>query len=259
MSASVRQAPRRQRIRRGLVLLSFLLFPVTLNFLSPYLIVLGAANGVVNGSLILFAALFVGALLFGRLWCGWICPGAGMAELAAVVNATPFSSRRADAIKWLIWLPWVALIAGLAVNAGGYHSVNPLFMTDSGISVDEPSKFVIYFAVIALFVGLAVAFGRRAGCHTVCWMAPFMMLGRALRNRLGLPGLQLVTDPAACVSCGSCTTACPMSLPVSTLVQAGRIEHSECILCGTCADGCRKKVIRYAIVVGRAQHGQAQS
>lgn len=253
MSAIIRQAPRRQRIRKALVLLSFLLFPLTLNFLSPYLIVAGAAEGIVTGSLILFASLFVGALFIGRLWCGWICPGAGMAELAAPINTAPFRSLRADWIKWAIWVPWLVLISGLALGAGGYSRVNPLFMTESGVSVDEPAKFVVYFAVVGLFVSLAIAFGRRAGCHTICWMAPFMILGRGLRNRLGLPALELVTDPNACVKCTSCTSTCPMSLPVSTLVQAGRIEHPECILCATCADGCSRKAIRFGF--GRRPRG----
>ncbi len=247
MSAKFRQAPRRQRVRQALVLLSFLLFPITLNFLSPYLIVAGAAQGIITGSFILFGALFIGSLLFGRLWCGWICPGAGMAELTAPINGAPFRSTRADWIKWAIWAPWVLLIAALVIGAGGYRSVNPLFMTESGISVDEPVKYVVYFAVVGLFVSLALAFGRRAGCHTICWMAPFMILGRGLRNRLGLPALQLTTDPSACVRCTSCTSTCPMSLPVSALVQTGRIEHPECILCGTCADGCHKHAIRFAI------------
>ena len=64
MSKPFRQPPARQRIRKALVLASFLLFPITLNFLSPYLIVAGAMEGVVNGSLILFALLFVGSLFF---------------------------------------------------------------------------------------------------------------------------------------------------------------------------------------------------
>lgn len=251
MSTSIRQAPRRQRIRKALVLLSFLLFPITLNFLSPYLIVVGALSGIVNGSLILFGSLFLGSLFFGRLWCGWICPGAGMAELAAPINSAPFRSPRADWIKWAIWAPWVLLIATLAIGAGGYRGIDPLFMTESGVSVDEPVKYVVYFAVVGLFVGLAIAFGRRAGCHTICWMAPFMILGRGLSNRFGLPALQLTTDPAACVKCTSCTTTCPMSLPVSALVQTGRIEHPECILCGTCADGCHKNAIRFAVRRGR--------
>ncbi len=48
-----RQLPMRQRIRKALVIIAFLTFPVTMNFLSPYVILDGAMNGVVNGSLII--------------------------------------------------------------------------------------------------------------------------------------------------------------------------------------------------------------
>jgi len=243
MTRTPRQAPLRQRLRLALVLLSFLAFPLTLNFLSPYLIVVGAGQGVITGSFILFGVLFVASLFVGRLWCGWLCPGAGMAQVATWVNDAPFQAKRADRIKWVIWTPWILLIAGLAFSAGGYRLVDPLFQTEGGISVSEPSRYVVYFAVLALFVGLAIAFGRRAGCHTVCWMAPFMILGRSVRNRLGLPALQLVTTPETCSRCRTCTINCPMSLPVDELVQTGRIEHPECILCTTCADGCRKGTI----------------
>ncbi len=35
----------RQRIRMGVILFTFLLFPIVMNFLSPYVIIDGAFNG----------------------------------------------------------------------------------------------------------------------------------------------------------------------------------------------------------------------
>jgi ferredoxin len=37
-----------------------------------------------------------------------------------------------------------------------------------------------------------------------------------------------------------------MSLPVTGLVKAGRMAHSECILCGACVDACPRRAIGYA-------------
>jgi polyferredoxin len=145
----------------------------------------------------------------------------------------------------------VSLIAVLAARAGGWRQVNPLYLTESGISVDEPAKYLVYYAVVALFVGLALLAGRRAGCHTICWMAPFMILGRAIRNRAGWPALRLQTEPAACRACRKCATNCPMSLNVTAMVQAGRLEHAECILCGTCVDNCPHGAIRFTFSAGR--------
>ena len=74
----IKNVKTRQRLRKALIIISFLFFPITMNYLSPYVIIDGASQGVVNGSLILFALMFVSALFVGRLWCGWICPAGGL-------------------------------------------------------------------------------------------------------------------------------------------------------------------------------------
>jgi ferredoxin-type protein NapH len=192
------QLPTRQRIRKALILFSLLIFPITMNYFSPYVIIDGAARGIVSGSFIFFGLLFMSALFFGRLWCGWACPAAGLNEAAAVVNNRPVNLRWLDPIKWLIWFPWLILIGVLAVQAGGYRQVNILHLTESGISVDEPEKYFIYLTVVGVFLGLSLAAGRRASCHSICWMAPFMILGRKIRNLFAWPALRLTAGPAAC-------------------------------------------------------------
>jgi len=252
----IRQLPTRQRIRKALIILAFLSFPVTMNFLSPYVIIDGASQGIVNGSLILFGLMFLSALFLGRLWCGWICPGGGMQEIVEPVNSRPVQGRRLNWVKWLIWAPWAALIIILVIGAGGYHSVDFLLNTQGGISVagspDRPIliAYIIYYTVIGLFVGLAMVVGRRAACHTICWMAPFMITGRWIRNRFNWPSLRLIADTSACADCKKCTSNCPMSLDVNQMVQSGTMENSECILCGTCVDNCAKKAIRYSFSRG---------
>ncbi len=41
----------RQRVRRGVIIFMFLLFPIIMNYLSPYVIIDGASQGIANGSL----------------------------------------------------------------------------------------------------------------------------------------------------------------------------------------------------------------
>ena len=65
---------KRQNIRKLLLIISMLLFPVTIWYMSPYLIIQGAMEGIVTGSFIVFAFMLFGSILFGRLFCGWICP-----------------------------------------------------------------------------------------------------------------------------------------------------------------------------------------
>jgi polyferredoxin len=252
-----RQLPLRQRLRKAAIILMFLTFPITMNFFSPYVIIDGAMNGIINGSLAMFALMFVFSLFLGRAWCGWVCPAAGMQEIFEPVNNKPVNGRKIDWIKWLIWIPWISMIFFMALKAGGYQIVNLLYHTQNGISVagsaDRPIviAYIIYYIVIALFVGLAIVLGRRAGCHTICWMAPFMIAGRWIRNRFGWASLRLVADASSCADCKMCTKNCPMSLDVIAMVQLEKMENTECILCGTCVDNCAKSAIQYAFSAGK--------
>lgn len=233
---------KRQKIRKALILIAFLLFPVVLNYLSPYLIIQGASEGVINGSFLFFALLFVGSLFFGRAWCGWLCPGAGLQEACFTVRDRRV--KGGDWIKYIIWVPWLALVVLMAVKAGGYRRIDPLYMTERGISVIDPMNYVIYYSVLGLVVILAFTAGRRSFCHHVCWMAPFMIVGRKVRNLFRWPSLGLAAADR-CKACGRCTGACPMSLDVQAMVAGGRMERAECILCGSCVDVCPQKTIGY--------------
>ena len=46
----IRQQPLRQHIRKGIILTTFLLFPIIMNYFSPYVIIDGASQGIVNSS-----------------------------------------------------------------------------------------------------------------------------------------------------------------------------------------------------------------
>lgn len=228
-----------------------------MNYMSPYLIVQGSFEGVLTGSAMLFASLFVSSLLFGRLWCGWLCPAAGIQEPLLGVNSRRVG-KVASSVKWLVWVVWSGAIVLGAISAGGYSFVDPLYGTVGGISVagdgDRPIivAYVIYLAVVLLFVALALVVGRRGGCHSICWMAPFMIVGRWLRNHLGeWPSLRLRASADRCTRCGSCTTNCPMSIDVAQRVQASHMEHPECVLCGVCVDGCPSDAIRYSFTSGK--------
>lgn len=246
----------RQRIRRGLLLLALLLFPVTLNYFSPYVIIDGASQGIVNGSLIVFMLMFVSSLVVGRFWCGWLCPMGGLGEICFPIQNRTVNGKRIDWIKWLIWVPWIGIILWMAISNGGYQAVDFFLNTENGISVagsaDRPIFFayLIYYIVIGLFVVLSLLVGRRAGCHAVCWMAPFMIAGRKARNLGNWPALRLQAQPELCRDCMKCTTNCPMSLDVNAMVHRGLMENTECILCGSCVDTCANKAIHYKFARG---------
>lgn len=251
---------RSQRIRKGLIVGSALLFPITMVYFSPAMVFRGARLGIVSGSYLTFAMLFIAALVFGRAWCGWLCPVAGLSALIETADARPFRARRAKAVKYAIWVVWLAAIALVAtLVGGGFSSVDPFLGTAYGITVHSLEMLAVYYLVIALIVVPTLVLGRRGFCHTLCWMAPFMVLGRKLGLFLRLPSLRLRTTGATCRDCGGCQTVCPMSLPVADMVRTGPLERADCILCGSCVSACPGGVLSLRFGVGTHQDQPSQT
>lgn len=234
-----------QNIRVTVLTLSFILFPVTLNYFSPVISMIGAAAGIVTGSILVFCGQFVLAMFLGRSFCSWVCPGGAVGDQVSRVRKKRLPVGRVAWIKYAVWIPWLGMLLYFFRRTGGIHTVRFAYGTEGGLSVTSVAALMAYTIVVLTFFLMSLIFGRRAGCHTLCWMAPFMIIGRRLGLGLGLPSLRLTTNLESCVSCGRCTAACPMSLDVQTLVQTGGITDNNCILCGRCIDTCKRGTITW--------------
>jgi len=236
---------KRQKIRKTLIFTSFLLFPVTIYYMSPYLIIMAGLEGIISGSFVMFVSLFLSSLFLGRAFCGWLCPAGGLCESCTAINDKRVKGRKRFWLKYFIWAPWVIIVALSFFSHSGPIRLDVLYMTHNGISVAEPGAYIIYLGILALFVIPAFIIGKRATCHYICWMAPFMIIGTAIKNRFRYPSLHLESDKEKCSSCNACERKCLMSLPVNEMVQKGIMNNSECILCGECVDACPRKAIEF--------------
>lgn len=242
----------RQKVRKGIILSSFFLFPATFYYFSPVLIIQATMNRIINGSFIVFSMMFISSLFLGRAFCGWACPGAGCQE--AIFLARDKEVVKGNYVKWIIWVPWISSIAIMGIRAGGYEKIDFSYQTQYGFSITDMNALIAYLVVLVFLIILpAFIFGKRSFCHHLCWMAPFMILGRKIRNAFKWPSLKLRADSEKCNHCHTCTRNCPMSLPVESMVNQNRLENAECILCGTCIDGCEFGVIKYAFFDQRSR------
>lgn len=238
---------KRQKVRKFLAILSFLLFPVTIYYFSPYLIIQGASEGIITGSFIVFSAMLLASLFFGRAFCGWLCPAGGLQECLALVSGKKAKGGRRNWTKYAIWIPWIAIIATISIAAGGFRKIDFLYQTTNGISVANTMSYIVYYAVLLLIVVLSLTAGKRGFCHYSCWMSPFMIIGTKIKDLMKIPSLHLSADPDKCIDCKQCTKKCPMSLEVDTMVKKGCMRNTECILCGECVDVCPKSAIKYRV------------
>jgi polyferredoxin len=236
---------KRQNVRRLVIISSMLLFPLTIYYLSPYLIIQGALEGVITGSFLVFCAMLLSGILFGRLFCSYLCPAGGIGECATLIKDKGPKQGWRNNIKYVIWVLWITGVIVSFIFRSKEITVDFFYMTEYGISVSNVYAYIVYYGIILLFFIPAVVAGKRAMCHYICWMAPFMVIGSKLGTLLHIKQLRLEGNKDKCIKCHACDKACPMSLKVSENVQAGNMRDSECILCGACIDGCPKKAIVY--------------
>jgi polyferredoxin len=225
----------------------FFFFPILITWLSPVIPVLYAMYyGIIPGAGIIFFLQFLFSLFFGRAFCGYVCPAAGQQECMMRISEKKIKSTKINIIKYIIWTPWIITIFVSFVIAGGVKGIDFFAATISNYQfLFAHYRYMIYFGVILLIAVLHLTVGKRAFCHCVCWMAPFMIIGTKISNLLKLPRLRLKANKDSCKGCNLCSKKCPMSLDVKAMVETDKTEDSECILCGECIDICPKKSITY--------------
>ncbi|MCP4717171.1 MAG: 4Fe-4S dicluster domain-containing protein [Deltaproteobacteria bacterium] len=234
------------------------------------------AGRVLLFSLVPAGALLIGTLVFGRFFCGYICPlgtlfdlcGGGAAEktaglvqvkygvllgivVAAVlgVNLAGF----ADPLAFFSRLSACVLypLAVLGVNAG-LDLLRPLAEQArlSGLSHAAVAQPVFVWSSLMVCLGLGLfglnLYSRRAWCRCFC----------PLGALLGLPGrfgLWKRRVDSRCNSCMRCVQDCPMGAITTDPVVA---RADACIQCRRCVRVCPREAVSFQAVFAYAAPAQ---
>ncbi|WP_026842520.1 4Fe-4S dicluster domain-containing protein [Citrifermentans bremense] len=179
--------------------------------------------------ILVFGFLFV-TMLFGRVWCGWLCPQTTLCDLADWMNARLGGLKPARWQRGARHLSYLALSALVACNLVWYFIAPPQFFQRLIAGGIGPVAGITLITVF-LLVYLDLALVRRSFCKSVC---PY---GRIQLMTMERGTLTLEFDPArkdACLRCGACVRSCPMGIDIRDGLQV------ECINCGRCLDACRE-------------------
>lgn len=237
----------RQKIRKALLILSFILVPVTIFYISPIIMMMGASEGIATGAFILVILLFLLSLAVGRLWCGWLCPMGAWQEICSPVTKRTVPAGWPNWIKYIVTVLWLGMLGFTLKQAGGIRSVDIFYGTVNGISVSSPDVLMVVAVIFSSIFVVAFIAGRRGFCRVLCPIGGVMAAGRKIRNLAGWPALRLEADAAKCTDCKTCSRECPMGLDVNGMIRAGKMEQADCILCASCADTCPQGAIMYGV------------
>jgi len=183
-------------------------------------------------------------VLVGRFFCGWICPFGLIQDLMDKVPVprpkVPMSLR---------WLKYTFLLIGVGAVSYWFGKevlyffcsycpvatievIIPQMLSVHGAPMDGTWR-ILRFTVLAIVL-IWILFHRRGFCKIMCPVGALI----AFFNKVSLFSVKI--DPAACIHCGKCTTACPMNIPVEASAGTGRAvsRHSECIECLSCEQAC---------------------
>jgi len=233
-------------------------------------------------TMILFIILFT--VVFGRLFCGWICPQTIFMELVfrkieywiegdygkqKILNKQPWNLEkiRKKGLKSGIFFIISFLISNtfLAYIIGSEELIR--------IITDDPSDHIQGFTAILIFTGVfyfVFAFFREQVCIVVC---PYGRLQGVMldadsvlvaydyvrgeqRDKFRKKEDRLKNDKGDCIDCKQCIHVCPTGIDIRNGTQL------ECVNCTACMDACddimekvgfKKGLIRYDSENGIAQ------
>ena len=189
-------------------------------------------------------------VVFGRVWCGWICPLGTVLEIvplpAKLHRSVPRSWRLGKYVTLAIVLG-AALIGNLGpmildpvtiVTRPLQELARPFIGSDAigqsiGASLGwDALHAVALLSLLPLVVVLALNLvGRRFWCRNLC------PLGGLLALVSKAPGVRRRVQTDACISCARCAMVCPTG--AITREEGFASSTAECITCLSCVDACK--------------------
>ena len=185
------------------------------------------------------------SMLYGRVWCGWMCPQTVVSELVRWWEGKTrrwFRVPKSGGAPWRRAGSWALVAAGTAAVSLfiGFNLVaffvDPLSMI-RGIASGAPG--VVTGGIIAgigALVFVDALFWREKFCAKACPYGMMQMLVTDKRTQI----VQYRTeDGEECIECKACLRVCSMGIDIRESPY-----QSECIQCGECVDACTQILAR---------------
>ena len=171
--------------------------------------------------------LTIVAIIFGRIFCSYICPLNFLLELIPVKRKKVLQTRTLPLVALAI-----VLVLSLILSVPIFNIASPVFalmrVLIFGVGVE-----IILFAMV---IGAAFIWGQKIWCRTLCPLG-------AIYGLLGIKRLlKISVDQKKCVQCGRCEKVCSMG---TSPLKNSFADNFLCTNCGDCIDSCPKKALSF--------------
>ncbi len=179
--------------------------------------------------------------VYGRVWCGWVCPQTVFTDLSCFMDR-PAGKSLVSKISAHGLLMLLSLFCGFISVC---YVVSPYDAIPALVNGNLGSIALGSTVVIAVLTYINFAFVRQTFCATIC---PYGKIQGALTDSKSLL-IQLDSlRKDECIGCKSCVRVCPTGLDIRKGMQVA------CIMCARCVDACtvvmakqkKKSLINYS-------------
>ncbi len=164
-------------------------------------------------------------LVFGRVWCGWLCPQTVIEDFTSFVDRAGKKSYLHKTSSYLLTLFVSVVVAASLI----WYFVSPYEFFPALFRGALGSTTWGFWIVLTIIIFLDFAFLRHKWCAAIC---PYAKVQSVLYDK---STLIIELDPARageCIDCLSCVRACPTGVDVRKGLDAA------CINCAECVDAC---------------------
>lgn len=166
-------------------------------------------------------------LVFGRVWCGWLCPQTVLVDYTGFVDK---SSKKGLLYKILSY--GAAFLISIIVGANLiWYFICPYEFFERLFSCELGNVIRGFWIVLTGIIFLNLAFLRHKFCATVC---PYAKMQSSIFDD---KTLVIAFDPKRkdeCINCMECVRMCPVGIDIRGGLNAA------CINCAECIDKCAK-------------------
>ncbi len=193
---------------------------------------------------VVFLTLFTlfATTIFGRVWCGWLCPQTVLVDFSMFLESAP---NRGLMARTGATAAGVIVSAVIAASLVGYF-VSPYELPAMFRAGGAPLKIAVgSWSALTVILFLDLVALRRRFCATAC---PYAKMQNVLFDDRTLTVAFDDRRAEECMQCAACLKACPVGIDIRKGPQMA------CIHCAECVDACsermaardRKSLVRYA-------------